>query len=164
GIARSPDTIPVDLSADGSELLVVDGQGAPPKGPLWSLPVLGGSPRRLGDIVAETAAWSPGGKLLAYTVLGDLFLAKADGTEARKLVTVKGDIKNVVWSPDGTRLRFDAAETAGGFGQQILWEVSASGADLRRLLPDWRSPRDECCGKWTADGRYFVFQSNRQIW
>ena len=34
----SPDMIPVDLSPDGSELLVVDGQGAPPRGPLWSLP------------------------------------------------------------------------------------------------------------------------------
>src|SRR5208282_2935331 len=30
----SPDMVPLGLSPDGSELLVVDGQGAPPKGPL----------------------------------------------------------------------------------------------------------------------------------
>jgi len=32
------------LSADGSELLLVDDKGDPPSGPLWSMPVLGGSP------------------------------------------------------------------------------------------------------------------------
>src|SRR5262249_2997944 len=25
-------------------------------------------------------------------------------------------------------------------------------------------PPDECCGKWTPDGKYFVFQSNHQLW
>ena len=47
-ILPSVNMAPVDLSPDGSDLLVVDGQGAPPKGPLWSLPILGGSPRKLG--------------------------------------------------------------------------------------------------------------------
>jgi hypothetical protein len=32
----------VELSREGSELLVVDDQVSPAKGPLWSLPVLGG--------------------------------------------------------------------------------------------------------------------------
>jgi Tol biopolymer transport system component len=158
------DMIPVALSPDGSEILEIDGQGAPPKGPLWSVPVLGGSPRRLGDIIAETAAWSPDGTMLAYTNLSDLFVAKSDGTESRKLLTNTGDIKNVAWSPDGSLLRFDTTETAGTLGQQMIWEVSATGANLHRLLPGWHTPPDECCGKWTADGKYFVFSSNRQIW
>ena len=163
-IMPSPDMVPVDLSADGSELLVVDGQGAPPKGPLWSIPVLGGSPRRLGDIVAETAAWSPDGKMLAYSNLTDLFVANADGTNPHKLLAVNGDIKNVTWSPDGSHLRFDSSESAGTLGQQLTWEVSATGRGLHRLLADWHNPPDECCGKWTADGEYFVFESNGQIW
>jgi len=163
-VMPSPDMIPLDLSQDGSQLLVVDGQGAPPKGPLWSLPILGGSPRRLGDMTAETAAWSPDGKLLAYTNLSDLFLAKADGTESHKLLSVRGDIKNVTWSPDSTHLRFDSSETAGTIGQQIEWEVSTDGTGLHRLLEGWHNPPNECCGKWTADGNYFVFQSNGQIW
>ena len=163
-IVPSPDMVPVDLSRDGSELLVVDGQGAPPRGPLWSLPILGGSQRRLADTVAETAAWSPDGKMLAYTNLGDLSVAKADGTDSRKLLTVKGDIRNVTWSPDGGHLRFDTSESVGGLGQQLTWEASLAGNDLHRLLAGWRNPPDECCGKWTADGKYFIFQSNRQIW
>lgn len=50
----------------GSELLVIDAQGVPAKGPLWGVPILGGSPRRLGDLVASDAKWSPDGKWLAY--------------------------------------------------------------------------------------------------
>ncbi len=163
-ILPSDDMVPVDLSPDGSELLVVDGQGAPPRGPIWSLPILGGSPRRLADASGETAAWSPDGKMLAYSNLSDLWVANADGTEARKLLSVKGDIKNVTWSPDNTHLRFDSSESAGTIGQQLAWEVSATGSGLHRLLPDWHDPPDECCGKWTADGKYFVFQSKGQIW
>ncbi len=163
-ILPSLNMAPVDLSPDGSELLVVDGQGAPPKGPLWSFPILNGSPRRLGDIVAETAAWSPNGKTLAYSNLSDLFVAKADGTESRKLLSLKGDIVNLAWSPDGARLRFNSSETAGTVGQQLEWEVSADGTNLHRLLEGWHNPPDECCGKWTADGKYFVFQSAGQIW
>jgi Tol biopolymer transport system component len=160
----SRDMVPADLSPDGSQLLVVDGRGAPPRGPMWSLPMLGGSPRRLGDTAGETAAWSPDGKLLAYSNLSDLFVAKADGTEARRLLTVKGDIKNIAWSPDANHLRFDTTESAGTLGQQLAWEVSAAGTDLHRLLAGWHDPPDECCGKWTADGKYFVFQSKSQIW
>ena len=163
-IMPSPDMVPLDLSPDGAELLVVDGRGAPPRGPLWSLPLLGGSPRRLADVAGETAAWSPDGKMLAFSNLRDLFIARADGTEARKITSVKGDIKNIEWSPDGSHLRFDSSESAGTLGQQIMWEVSASGTDAHRLLPDWHDPPDECCGRWTADGKYFVFQSKNQIW
>ena len=155
---------PVSLSPDGTELLMIEGQGAPPKGPLSSVPVLGGSPRRIGDFVAETAAWSPDGKLIAYTNLGDLYVAKADGSEPRKLISINGDIRNVTWSPGGSHLRFDSSETTGTVGLQIEREVSVDGTSLHVLLPGWHNPPDECCGKWTADGEYFVFQSQGQIW
>ncbi|HME37149.1 MAG TPA: protein kinase [Candidatus Sulfotelmatobacter sp.] len=163
-IMPSPDMVPVDLSPDGPELLVVDGRGAPPRGPIWSLPILGGSPRRLGDASGETAAWSPDGKMLAYSDLSDLFVAKADGTDFHKLLTVKGDIKNVTWSSDNSHVQFDTTESAGTTGQQLLWEVSVAGTDLHRLLGGAHDPPDQCCGKWTSDGKYFVFQSNGQIW
>jgi len=156
--------IPLGLSPDASEILLIDGQGAPPKGPLFSVPVLGGAPRRIGDFVAETAAWSPDGKLLAYSNLGDLFVAKSDGTEGRKLVGIGGDIKNITWSLDSSHLRFDSSETAGTVGQQGEREVAVDGSGMRVLLPGWHNPPDECCGKWTADGKYFVFQSQGQIW
>jgi len=160
----SADMAAINVSPDGSQLLVIDGQGAPPTGPLWSVSTEGGSPRRLGDAVGETAAWSRDGNLMAYSRLGDLFVAKADGTESRKLIAVRGDIKNIVWSPDNRSLRFDTTETAGTLGQRLIWEVSADGSKLHRLLAGWHDPPDECCGKWTADGTYFLFQSHEQIW
>ena len=163
-VTSSADMAPVSLSPDGTELLMIEGQGAPPKGPLSSVPVLGGSPRRIGDFVAETAAWSPDGKLIAYTNLGDLYVAKADGSEPRKLISINGDIRNVTWSPGGSHLRFDSSETTGTVGLQIEREVSVDGTSLHVLLPGWHNPPDECCGKWTADGEYFVFQSQGQIW
>ena len=163
-IIPSVNMVPVDLSPDGSQVLAIDGAGAPPKGPLWSLEILGGSPRRLGDIIAETASWSPDSKRLAYSVLGDLFLANSDGTDAHKLISVKGDILNITWSPDGSRLRFDSSETAGTVGQQLEWEVAISGNNLHRLLDGWRNPPNECCGRWTPDAKYFIFQSSGQIW
>jgi serine/threonine protein kinase/Tol biopolymer transport system component len=162
-ISSSPDIVPVDLSADGAQILAIDGKGAPPKGPLWSFPVLGGSPRRLGDNVAETAAWSPDGNSLAFSSLGDLFVAKSDGSDARKLLTTQADIKNVAWSPDGQRLQFDTTESSGTVGQQILWEVGPNGANLHHLIPEGEDPHG-CCGRWTRDGEYFVYQSNGQIW
>jgi serine/threonine protein kinase/Tol biopolymer transport system component len=159
------DMVPVSLAPDGSQFLVVEGKGVPLTGPLWSLPVLGGSPRRLGDAVGTDAAWSPDGKMLAYTNADDLFLAKADGTESRKLLSMNSLVSDPTWAPDGSRLRFGTSDFSGtGIGQHMIWEVSAEGLNPHRLLVGWHNPPDECCGDWTADGRYFVFQSQGQIW
>jgi Tol biopolymer transport system component len=163
-VMPSSDMVPVSLSPDGAEVLYIDGQGAPPRGPLQSIPILGGSPRRLGDFDAENAAWSFDGKMLAYTNLGDLFVAKADGSDPRRLLSVTGDIQNVTWSPDGRLLRFDSSETAGTVGQRIEREVGVEGTNPHQLFSGWHNPPDECCGKWTPDGRYFIFQSQGQLW
>jgi serine/threonine protein kinase/Tol biopolymer transport system component len=163
-LTAPPDIVPVYVSADGSQLLVVQGQGAPPRGPLLSIPVLGGSPRRIGDFTAEVATLSPDVKLLAYSNLGDLFITRSDGTDSRKILSIPGDIRQIAWSPDASHLRFNSTETAGTIGRQMEWEAAADGSGLHRLLDGWHNPPDECCGKWTADGSYFVFQSQGQIW
>lgn len=161
----SPNMVPTALSPNGSELLLVDANGDPPAGPLWSLPVLGGSPRRLGETDGNSGAWSPDGKMLAYCNGSDLFLANADGSESRKLITMKdaGIASDPVWSPDGTHLRFDVFEVV--HPRTSIWEVSVDGTQLHRLLPESRPSvfRDACCN-WTPDGKYFVFASDGQIW
>src|SRR5262249_1630502 len=49
-----------------------------------------------------------------------------------------------------------------------LWEAAADGANPHPLLPRWNTPASECCGAWTADGKFFVFESaqngRRDIW
>ncbi len=148
---------PQSVSPDGAELLALDGPGD-----FWSLPTLGGSPRRLGSAVAQDAAWSPDRKMLAYAEGRELFLARNDGTESRKLVSLEGRGFDLAWSPANDKLRFTVNDnkTRG----TSLWEVSTLGENLHPLFPGWHDPPDECCGKWTADGKYFVFQSRGQIW
>jgi Tol biopolymer transport system component len=156
---------PLSLSQDGSELLMMDGHGGPPSGPLWSVPIVGGSPRKLGDIAGQDGAWSADGKFIAYGNGNSLFTAKADGTDARKVVTVgdSGFIFNPVWSPDGNHLRFTYRATRDA--SEYLMEISLEGIGLHRLLPGWTKPPDsECCGAWTVDGKYFVFMTRGQIW
>jgi Tol biopolymer transport system component len=164
-ILPSSNATPLSFSPDGSELLIIDGHGVPPKGPLSSLPVLGGSPRRLGDIDCQDAAWSADGRKLAYSSGGDLFVANADGTEPRKVVALPAPalIFNPVFSPDGAHLRFTAQERLDRPGS--LWEVALDGKDSHRLLPGFTSPPDsECCGIWTPDGKFFLFWLRGQIW
>ena len=55
------------VSPDGANLLVADEVGQTAfNGPLWEVPVLGGSPRRLGEAVGQAAAWSPDGQMIVY--------------------------------------------------------------------------------------------------
>ncbi len=144
------------LSPDGNNLLLADCPADMFKGPLWSQSVLGGSRRRLGDAVGTTGAWSPDGQKLVYANDNELVLAKADGTGSRKLVSMPHDVDWPAWAPDGEVIRFGMD---GG-----LWEISAEGTNLHRLFSGWHNPPDECCGKWTPDGRFFLFHSQNNIW
>ena len=154
--------LPLNVSQDGAELLVKDTEGNDYRGQLWRLPILGGSPHRLGSLVGQDGAWSPDGRMLVYADGNELFLARNDGTASRKLVSLPDHGFYPAWSPAGNKLRFTLIDFRTN--QSSLWEVSAQGTDLHPLFPGWHSPPDECCGKWTADGKYYVFESRGQIW
>ncbi len=160
-----PNPTLADVSADGSSLLVRSWDGD--RASLWSVQVAGGSLRRLLDGVRlgsypwSSAGWSPDGKLLAYyTSDGDVYVMRSDGTESHKLVSapqglstlLNGDVR---WSPDGTRIRFTQ--------DHRLWEVSSNGSGLHPLLPDWHPSEWQCCGRWTPDGKFFVFLLSKQL-
>jgi Tol biopolymer transport system component len=72
------------------------------------------------------------------------------------LVSAPGTLFGPQFSPDGQRIRFSIGDPAQN--ATSLWEVRSDGADLHALLPGWNNPPTECCGKWTANGRYYVFQ------
>jgi serine/threonine protein kinase/Tol biopolymer transport system component len=143
------DIFPVDISHDRSRLLVLSKAFVPEGNAAWTIPVLGGNARRLGNVVATDASWSVDGTKLAYTSGKDIYVSDADGSAPRRLVTVDGTPSWPRWSPDGKRLRFSVN---GGDGSN-LWDIASDGSGLHTLLPG-------CCGSWTPDGKYFTFQSS----
>src|SRR5205823_15025331 len=120
----------LDISRDGSELLIGRGEGHPHSVQLalWTVPVLGGSPRRLGDLVAASAAWSPDGEWLVYGTENKLEVARSDGSEPRKLATLSGSPEYIRWSPDGKSIRFtlkrepNSKFVTGVWNGYSLWE------------------------------------------
>jgi len=151
------------VSPDGASLLVADNVGTIAfRGPLWIVPVLGGAPRRLGDAVGQAAAWSPDGQMIVYADGADLFVATSGGAEPHKLVSAPNRVFDLTWSPDGSVIRFTVASGSGEQGS--IWQVSANGTNLHPLLPTWQTSLGKCCGQWTADGKYYVFQAGDNIW
>jgi len=151
-----PDPQISDISLDSSELLVTTFRVGP-RSDLWIIPIPAGSPRRL-NFKGHDGAWTPNGKFVA-AFGGDLYEAAADGSAGRKLLTASGAISFIRFSPDGMRMRFTVVEPFATTSS--LWEARSDGSDLHPLLRGWNNPPQECCGNWTPDGRYFVFQSAR---
>ena len=48
-----------DISPDHAQLLVMGFNGSEPESSLWAIPTLGGTPRRVGEIQAHDATWTP---------------------------------------------------------------------------------------------------------
>jgi Tol biopolymer transport system component/predicted Ser/Thr protein kinase len=154
-----PNMVILDISPDHSQLLVSQMVTTGSREtPLWAMPLPAGSPRRLGDITARTAAWSRDGRQMVFVKGSQLYLANADGTGPHLLGTGKatGFVFDAQFSPDGSRIRFSSAEQSNSGG---LWEIRTDGTNLHPLFPGWHTPPNECCGRWTEDGRYFVFTS-----
>jgi len=148
-----------DISRDGAVLLMNTARGTSLDGPLWTVPVVGGSPRRLGNLEGHAGAWSPDGKRIVFGKGNEIFLAQSDGSEPHRLSTTAGTSNDLRWSPDGSNLRFTVNDPRTN--NRSIWQVSADGSHLHPLLPGWNTTPNECCGKWTPDGRHFVFQAMR---
>jgi eukaryotic-like serine/threonine-protein kinase len=150
----------VGISPNGSELLAQSREGSTGEGPLWVIPTLAGPRHRLGNIVSSDASWSPDGQTIAFAKGRNLSLARSDGSDAHTILTIDGTPSWIRWSPDGKKLRFTVTDPKAT--TQSLWETAANGSSQPRpLLPRWNNPPSECCGNWTPDGSYFVFQSTQ---
>jgi DNA-binding winged helix-turn-helix (wHTH) protein/Tol biopolymer transport system component len=149
----------MDISPDGSNALLRADLPGTPNDAIWVAPTLGGSPRRIG--AGEGESFSPDGASVIYqNVDGEIVLARVDGSGTRTLARtgskdpirltpnpLAGDFR---WSPDGKIIRFDR----GG----ALWEMAADGSGLHRLLPEWKESGAQCCGIWTPDGQFYLFE------
>jgi serine/threonine protein kinase/Tol biopolymer transport system component len=145
----------MDVSQERSELLVTQEILERSTSRFWSVPVPAGSPRLLG-VSARDAIWAPDGKLI-FAKGNNLYIAEHDGTNPRKIGAAQDVPGSLSISPDGARIRFSVSNFINSTSE--LWEVRTDGSGMHPLFPGWNNPPAECCGKWTPDGRFYLFQS-----
>lgn len=103
------------LSPDGSTVLyglrTTDVEANKRNGVTFSISTKGGTPQRFpsSSVAASETRWSPDGKRVAYIAGGQLWIADANGSNAKQLTTLNGGASGPVWSPIGDRIAFVSA-------------------------------------------------------
>ena len=141
-------TFLLDISADASQALgmKVDGEDTIGRGTLWTTAMLGGTPRKVSDHLANGARWSPDGRSLVFFDRRTLYRVGVDGENLTKVWEAPTDVGDLALSPDGRQLSVTVGsppETAR------LWRLSADGQHAQPLRFDWPADVDQ----YAASGR-----------
>jgi TolB protein len=131
-----------------------------PQVAVYTVDPSGGGERLLIEDAFE-ASWSPDGTRIVFTSIkdgngetcfhecspsGEIYVARADGTELKRLTTSEADDRSPAWSPDGRWIAFVSDRSNRVEHENEIWVVGADGEGLRRvttndvwdLEPDWR--------------------------
>jgi Tol biopolymer transport system component len=150
----------LDVSQAKHSLLAEENTSGPSsQHPLWLAPLQGGAAQRFGANTGQEAVWSPDAQHVLTVKGSGLFVTTSDGGPAQLLVTVPGTPYYPRYSPDGKRIRFSVGNVA--LNTSSLWEVRSDGSGLHEFLPDFPGIATKCCGSWTQDGHYYLFQATK---
>ncbi len=133
---------------------------------IWSAPPLGGALRKIIE-GGRNPNWSWDGTRLVYEKNDEVWTARADGSDQRKVegvppVNFLMIERMPAFSPDGSLIAFFQC-TNGPIGD--IWVIPSAGGQPRQLTFD-----DHRGGTpaWTPDGRFIVFSSlrsgSRTLW
>jgi Tol biopolymer transport system component/imidazolonepropionase-like amidohydrolase len=100
------------------------------------------------------AAVSPDGRTIAIDLLGALWTMGIDGGPARRVLEDGYDAHLPAWSPDGTRLAFQAYLR----DTWHIWVMRADGTGLQEVTS---GPFDDREPFWSPDGTRLAFSSDR---
>jgi TolB protein len=146
---------------DGKELLVTSYRNGRPE--LWTFRLADRSFRKLLSVGSLTmgGVYSPDGSRIAFTAsqdggTTDVWVADADGGNARRLTKEPSDDLSPTWSPDGRRIAF----VSNRAGTPQIYVMNADGSAPRRLTfqgnynqtPQW-SPRGDLIAFTARDER-----------
>jgi len=144
------------ISPDNSEFLVAHFDRRDGQMQFSLMPAIGGAERPLAGATGGDAAWSPDGATIAFTKGAELWLMNRDGSRLRRIASMMDRTLMPAWSPDSSTIRFTIDHDEQN---PSLWEVRADGSNLRRVFANTERTSTECCGVWTPDGHYFLFQA-----
>ena len=99
-------------------------------------------------------AFSPDGKQIAFSYMGDIWVAPAEGGNAIRLTVHPAHDIRPRFSPDGKWIAFNSNRE----GNYDIFLMPAKGGRPKRLT---YHSADDILGDWSPDGRWIVFSSNR---
>jgi dipeptidyl aminopeptidase/acylaminoacyl peptidase len=116
---------------------------------VWSVPFDGGSPKAISE--GDEPVISPRSERIVFTKNRDIMVSPIDGSSSpKKLFTVRGDIGDPQWSPDGSRLAF----VAGRGDHSWIGIFSGDSTAITWIAPT--TSRDQS-PEWSPDGRQIAF-------
>ncbi|MDQ3823377.1 MAG: hypothetical protein M3321_09075, partial [Actinomycetota bacterium] len=96
--------------------------------------------------------WSPDGRRIAFSRLGEIYVADANGGNERRLTTMQQPVSHPAWSPDGRTIAFS--------GIRDVYTVPASGGRPKNLT---RSPKPwllRTTPSYSPDGRTIAISAS----
>lgn len=154
----------LDISPDGSEFLLLqsDLNDETQRGTIWTMPVLGGAAKRLGNITARGASYSPDGKLIAFNEKESVYVCDANGQNVKEIWNTHHMVPgSPVFSPDSKRIRVTVSRSSLEDDLTRIWQLNVDGGNPHLLpLPQhWPENSNTFGGTWTPGGKHFVFYS-----
>ena len=154
----------LDISPDGSEFLLLqsDLNDETQRGTIWTMPVLGGAARRLGNITARGASYSADGKLISFNEKESVYVCDAGGQNVKEVWNTHHMVPgNPVFSPDSKKIRVTVSRSTLENDLTRIWELNVDGSNPHLLpLPQhWPEDSGTYSGTWTPGGKHFVFSS-----
>ncbi|MDP9330041.1 MAG: hypothetical protein M3P11_05300 [Actinomycetota bacterium] len=174
----------LDISPDGSEIAFTSLVSGRFGTQIFVMDAEGGGIQQLTHqpLGAYAPAWSPSGHLIAFISYtgkdaggGDLFVMDADGSSVRLVTRTKHiNERDAAWSPDGSRLAFEAFHRRGGMGigitdvrtgvtSRVKSRISGPG-DATALWAGAVEPAWSPDGNWIAVEGRTAGTDNGKIW